>query len=324
MKIPVGGPHLGEEEVENILKVVKEGWIARGKEHDLFEKELASYLGSKYAVLLSSGTDALEVAFRSLGIENKEIITTATSCSPTTNGVIRSGNKLVFVDADPLTYNIDTNKIEEVITEKTVAIMPVHIYGRPCQMDKIMEIAKKHNLEIIEDCAQSMGAKFKDKMTGTFGKIGCFSLNVNKIITTGEGGFIITDDKEVADKAKVLRNYGRSIERTDYCYTMFGSNFKMTNLQAAIGLAQIKKIDYLIKKRRENGVCLLGLLKDINKIQLPFENEDEFSVYFAFPILLKTKGVRDKLKQYIEERGIESRTMYRPMCNQPYYEKMYG
>lgn len=325
IKIPVGEPYLGEEDVESVLKVMRSGWIARGKELELFEKNLADYHGVKHAVTLSSGTDAIEVALRSLGIKGKEVITTATSCAPSANGILRSENKPVFVDSSLRDYNIDVTKIEEAITKNTKAIMPVHIYGSPCNMQKIKKIAERYDLFIIEDCAQSMGAKFKGKLAGTFGSIGCFSLNINKIITTGEGGFIITNDDKLAKKANIIKNYGRDIKGSDYCYTTFGSNFKLTNLQAALGLSQLNKIEEIIKKRRENAKRLIMLLDDLqNMIQLPLDSEDYYSVYFSFPILIKKDGVRDKLREFLIQKGIETRTMFRPIPKQPYFEELFG
>ncbi len=325
IKIPVGIPDIDEEEVTKVTNVVRSGWIARGKELEEFEQSLAGYLGVEHVVTVNSGTAAIEVALRSLEIKNREIITTATSCAPTANGIIHAGNIPVLVDISPHDYNIDPEKIEQQITSKTAAILPVHIYGRPAQMDKIMSIAQKYGLPVIEDCAQSMGARFQGKMTGTFGEVSCFSLNINKIITTGEGGFIATNNPELAKRARIIRNYGREISRSDYCYTLFGHNFKFTNLQAALGLAQLKKIDRLIQERRKRAEYLSSLLKDLPDLQLPTENSQEFSVFFSYPILLKNPrypGFRDQLKEFLERRGIEVRTLFRPMCNQPYYEEL--
>ncbi len=333
IKIPVGVPDIDEEEVAATTKVVRSGWIARGQELEEFEQALAEYIGVAHVVTVNSGTAAIEVALRSLGIENKEVITTATSCAPTANGIIHSGNIPVMVDISLNDYNIDPEQIEQHITPKTAAILPVHVYGRPAQMDKIMHIAQKHNLPVIEDCAQSLGAKFQGKMTGSFGEVNCFSLNINKIITTGEGGFIATNNPDIAEMAKIIRNYGREITRSDYCYTLFGHNFKFTNLQAALGLAQLKKIERLIQERRKRAEYLTKLLHDIPELQLPRENASEFSVYFCYSILLKhpaqpgrpgLPSLRDQLKEFLEQLGIEVRTLFRPMCHQPYYEKLFG
>lgn len=322
MFIPVGVPDIDEEEVQEVVQVVRSGWIARGKELEEFEKKLAQYVGVEQVITVNSGTAALEVALRALGIENKEIITTTTSCAPTANGILHSGNTPVMADISPQDYNIDPEQIEKHITKKTGAILPVHLYGRPAHMNRIMEIAQKHGLPVIEDCAQSLGAQWNKKMTGSFGEVGCFSLNINKIITTGEGGFLATNNAKIAERARIIRNYGREITRSDYCYTLFGYNFKFTNLQAAVGLAQLRKIENLIQKRRNNAAYLTSLLRGIPDLQLPEEKEHEFSVYFSYPLLLKRPGLRDKLKEFLEQRGIEVRTVFRPMCAQPYYRDL--
>ncbi|HLD00148.1 MAG TPA: DegT/DnrJ/EryC1/StrS family aminotransferase [Candidatus Nanoarchaeia archaeon] len=324
MKIPVGIPDFNQEEIDNVSKVMASGWIARGKEVDLFEQQLANYLGIKEVVLVNSGTSALEIALRSLKIEGKEVITTATSCAPTANAIVHSGNIPVMIDISLEDFNLNPDKIEEAITSRTAAIMPVHVYGRTADMEKIMAIAQRHNLIVIEDCAQSMGAKFNGRQTGTFGRVGCFSLNINKIITTGEGGFIATNDHQAAEAARMIRNYGRDPSGSDYCYTHFGHNFKFTNLQAAVGLAQLKKINLLIQARRKKVEFMNNLLKEVEEIILPGERENESAVYFSYTVLLSTPGIRDKLKQFLENKGIEVRTMFRPMCDQPYYQERFG
>lgn len=324
MRIPVCEPYMNEKEIEYVTKALRRIDVARGPELEEFEKKLAEFIGVKYAVSLSSGSDALELAFRCLDIKNKEVITSATSCSPSANGILRSGNKPVFVDVLPNNFTMDPDKIEAAITENTAAIMPIHIYGRPSRMDRIMQISKKYKLPIIEDCAQSMGAKFDRVMTGAIGNIGCFSLNINKIITTGEGGFITTNDENIAKKAKILRNYGRDIEKTDYNYTLFGGNFKLTNMHAAFGLAQMEKINEILCKRRQNGQYYLEKLKKLKKfIYLPSEQDKEHSVYFCMPVLLKIKGIRDALSSFLAKKGIENRNMFRPMCDQPYYKEQF-
>ncbi len=324
MKIPVGVPDFDEDEVQQAVKVIRSGWVARGEELEQFEQRLAEFIGVKYVVTVNSGTAALEVALRALEIEGKEVITTTTSCAPTANGIIHSGNKPVMVDISREDYNFDVEQIEQHITPNTAAILPVHIYGRPANMERIMAIAQKHRLPVIEDCAQSLGAKFQGKMTGSFGEVGCFSLNINKVITTGEGGFIATNNLTIAEKARIIRNYGREVSRSDYCYTMLGHNFKFTNLQAAIGLAQLNKIDRLIAARRSNAAYLTSLLNDVPGMQLPSEGKGEFSIFFSYPILLQQPGIRDQLKEFLEQQGIEVRTLFRPMCDQPYYQKLMG
>lgn len=324
MKVPICIPSFNEEEVQNVNRVVRSGWVARGPEIEEFEQKLAKYLDVQEVVTLNSGTAAIEVALRALDISNKEVITTATSCAPTANGIIHSGNKPIMIDISKDDYNIEVSLIEKQITSQTGAILPVHLYGRPANMGKIMEISQKYNLPVVEDCAQSLGSRYMGKMTGAIGEVGCFSLNINKIITTGEGGFIATNNPLIAERARIIRNYGREVSRSDYCYTLFGYNFKFTNLQAALGLAQLSKIESLIKARRQNAAYLRSLLLDVPGIQLPEAGNGEFSVYFSFPILLKKEGIRDQLKEFLEKRGIEVRTLFRPMCTQPYYVKLFG
>ena len=324
MKIPVGVPDFDEDEVQQAVKVIRSGWVARGEELEQFEQRLAEFIGVKYVVTVNSGTAALEVALRALEIEGQEVITTTTSCAPTANGIIHSGNKPVMVDISREDYNLDVEQIEKHITPTTAVILPVHIYGRPVNMERLMAIAQKHHLPVIEDCAQSLGAKFQGKMTGSFGDVGCFSLNINKVITTGEGGFIATNNPKIAENARIIRNYGREVSSSDYCYTLLGHNFKFTNLQAAIGLAQLNKIDRLIAARRRNATYLTSLLKDVPGMQLPSEGNGEYSIFFSYPILLLQSGIRDQLKEFLEQKGIEVRTLFRPMCDQPYYLKLMG
>ena len=323
-RIPIGVPNFGEEEAENAARVVRSGWVSRGQELEEFEQQLAKYLGVKYVVTVNSGTAALEVALRAMGIQGKEVITTATSCAPTANGIIHAGNKPVLVDVSPTTYNLDPTQIECHITPDTGAIMPVHIYGRPCNMDALVSIARQHNLPIVEDCAQSMEARWKGQLTGTFGEVSCFSLNVIKIITTGEGGFVATNNAAIARDAVIIRNYGRSPERTDYCYTHFGHNYKFTNLQAAIGLAQLKKVQQLVQQRRQVAGKIIAQLSSLPRLQLPLEYESEFMNYINFPIVIRTPGMVEKVRLFLEGQGIETRAMFRPMCDQPYYQKLYG
>ena len=324
MKIPLISPVLDDDEIIEVSQAIRSGDIAGGKKLEQFENELAEYLGLDYVVCVSTGSAAIEVALRALDITNKEVITTTTSCIPTVNSVISSGNKAVMVDISRKDYNIDVGKIEEAITKDTGAILPVHLYGKPADIEKIVDIGKKHKIPVIEDCAQSMGAKFKGKMVGSFGEIGCFSLNVTKVITTGEGGFIATNNKEAAKKARIIRNYGMIPDDSFYNYIMYGYNFKYTSLLAAVGIAQLRKIDSIIKSRRENVKYLINLLTDIKEIQLPSESKEEYCVHYTLPILLRKGGIRDKLKSFLEKRGIAVRTLFRPMCIQPSYEKMFG
>ena len=321
--IPVAEPWIDEEEVQRVAAVVRSGWIARGKEIKLFEQRVAEYLGAQDAVAVSSGTAALEVALRALRLEGKEIITTVASCVPTLNAILHAGCKPVFVDVDSRTYNIDTQQIEQRITAGTGAVLPVHLHGHPCDMDMLSAIAREYGLPLIEDCAIAMGAKYKEQEVGTFGAAGCFSFYANKMITTAEGGMVVTNDPEVAERARIIRDHGQHPEKPFY-HVLYGYNFKLSNVHAAIGLAQMDKLQRSIKRRRDNAACLTTLLQEVEALQLPQEIERAYHVYFSYPILLKEAGIRDRLCAFLADQGIESRPMFGPMTRQPFFEDLFG
>ncbi|MDL2245985.1 DegT/DnrJ/EryC1/StrS family aminotransferase [Methanobrevibacter sp. OttesenSCG-928-K11] len=320
IKIPIANPLVGDEEIEEVLKVLKSGMIAQGPKVEEFEKKFAKCIGSKYAIATNSGTAALHVALLSAGIgEGDEVITTPFTFIATGNSIVYTGARPVFVDIDPKTYNIDVDKIEAKITPKTKAIMPVHLYGQPALMDKINEIAKKHNLIVIEDAAQAHGAIFKDKNVGNWGDMACFSFYPTKNMTTSEGGIITTNDKELHDKAQKFRAHGASKR---YFHDEIGYNFRMTDIEAAIGIAQLKKIDGFNESRISNANYLNENLKDVKSIKTPFLEDDSKHVYHQYTILI-TKGNRDDWVEFLTEKGIGTGIHYPiPLYNQPIYKKL--
>jgi perosamine synthetase len=236
--IPVCIPFIGEKELEYVVNCIKMNWISsKGRYVEEFEDKFAKYCGCKYGVSTTSGTTALHLALASLNIKKEdEVIIPAPTMIATAFAVIYCGAKPVLVDAESETWNIDVNKIGEKITEKTKAIMPVHIYGHPSDMDPVMKLAKEHELYVVEDAAEAHGAEYKGRKAGGIGDIGCFSFYANKIITTGEGGMIVTNDEKIAEKARSLKDLAFSKERR-FLHTDLGFNYRMTNIQAAIGLA---------------------------------------------------------------------------------------
>lgn len=312
----------GEDEVAQATEAIKSGWIGSGEKLEKFEKKIAEYVGADYAIAVNSGTAAIDSALRALEIRGMEVITSVSSQASIANAIISSGNKVVFADVSRENFNINASQIESLITKNTGAILPIHLYGIPAEMEKIMQIASEHDILVIEKC--TMGTKLKGKQVGTFGEAGCFSLNPFSTITTGEGGFIATNNAKAVKKIDDIRNYGRDPTVTDYCYTEYGYNFKFTNLQAAIGLAQLGKIDSFIKSRRENAAYMSKLLKESKEIQLPREKNGEYCVFNAFPVLLRKEGIRDKLKSFLEKKNIGVGTFFKPICSQPYYEKMFA
>jgi perosamine synthetase len=322
-RIPVAEPWIDEEEVQRAASAVRSGWLARGPELEQFEQRVAQYLGAEHAIAVSSGTAAVEVALRALNLEGKEIVTSVASCVPTLNAILHAGCKPVFVDVDDRTYNIDVEQIERYITDRTGALLPVHLYGHPCDMEAILRLSEKYQLPIIEDCAVAMGAKYRGRYVSTLGSAGCFSFYANKMITTGEGGMLVTSDSEVAQRARIIRHHGQHPNRP-FHHVLYGHNFKLSNVHAAIGLAQMDKLPRSIQRRREIAATLTEKLGDIEEIQLPHEMAYAYHVYFSFPILLKTPGQRDRICRFLADSGIETRPMFGPMSLQPFFEDRFG
>lgn len=324
--IPVCYPFIGEKELEYVTDCIKTNWISsKGKYVKEFENNFAKYCNFKYGVATTNGTTALHLALACLGIsKGDEVIIPSFTMIATAFAIVYCGAKPVLVDAKTDTWNMDIKKIEGKITDKTKVIMPVHIYGHPCDMDPIMELAKKYNLYVVEDAAEVHGAKYKGKKAGGIGNIGCFSFYANKIITCGEGGMIVTNDEKIAEKAKSLKNLSFPKGKRIYKHHDVGYNYRMTNIQAAIGLAQLEKIDELIERRRNNAHLYNELLKGIEGITLPVEKEWVKNVYWMYSILIEDEfGIsKDELMDRLEEKGIETRPFFVPIHQQPVFHKM--
>ncbi len=323
--IPVCEPLLSDKELEYVTDCLKTNWISsKGKYIEEFEGKFANYCGCRYGISTTNGTTALHLALVSIGIgPDDEVIVPAFTMISTVFAVVYTGAKPVLVDAEPETWNINTAKIEERITSKTKAILPVHIYGHPCDMDPIMELAKRHNLSVIEDAAEAHGAEYKSRKAGGIGHVNCFSFYANKIITTGEGGMVVTNNKDIAEKAMSLKDLAHSKDKR-FLHTDLGYNYRMTNLQAAIGLAQFERIDELVERRRGNACLYNSLLRDIKGIRLPPEKEWAKNVYWMYSILVEDEfGMsRDALMEKLAENEIDTRTFFIPMHQQPVFNNM--
>ena len=324
--IPVCIPLLGKKELEYVTDCIKTNWISsKGKYVEEFEDKFAKYCGCEYGVSTTSGTTALHLALASLNIKKgDEVIIPASTMIATSFAVIYCDATPVLVDAEPETWNMDVEKIEEKITDRTKVIMPVHIYGHPCDMDPIMKLARDYGLYVVEDAAEAHGAEYKGKKTGGIGHVGCFSFYANKIITTGEGGMVVTNDEEIAERAKSLRNLCFPTERRIYLHSEVGYNYRMTNIQAAICLAQFERIDELAEMRRRNAHLYNEYLKEIKGIRLPVEKEWAKNVYWMYSILIDDEfGMsRDELMVKLEKKGIETRTFFISMHEQPAFLNM--
>ena len=309
--IPIAKPYISEEEKKAVAEVLDSDIIAQGPKVEEFEKQFAEFCGVKNSAAFNSGTASIHTALHVIGIgEGDEVITTPLTFIATANPVLMQQAKPIFADVKPDTFNIDPEQIQEKITEKTKAIIPVDFYGQLCDYDKINKIAKENNLLVIEDACQAVNASFGGKKAGSFGDIGCFSFYATKNMTCGEGGAITTDNKEYADKAKLFRQHGMSALGA-YDYNDIGYNYRTTDINAAILLEQLKKIEELTEKRIKNAEYFNENLKDVQGIETPFVKKGFKHVYHQYTVKVDGfKLSRDKLMEHLKERGIDCRVYY--------------
>jgi len=324
--IPVCEPKLNGNESRYVARCLETNWISStGNNIEQFEKKFARCCGARYGISCTNGTTALHLALAILGIgKGDEVIIPTFTMIATANAVTYTGATPVLVDAEPDTWNIDTEQIEEKITERTRAVIAVHTYGHPADMDKILNVAQKYHLYVVEDAAEAHGAEYKGKKIGSIGDIACFSFYANKIITTGEGGMLTTNDKKIAEIAKELRSHAFSKER-HFWHQYVGYNYRMTNLQAAIGLAQVERFDEFVQLRIGHARLYNSMLKGIKGIILPPQTKDVKNVYWMYSILIEDElGItRDELRGGLAERGVETRTFFIPVHLQPIYFRRY-
>jgi len=325
MKIPVCEPFISGREMEYVADCLHSNWISsKGRYIDLFEEEFSRYCGCCYGISTTNGTVALHLALASLGIgQGDEVVIPAFTMIATAFAVAYVGAKPVLVDCERDTWNMDVAGIEEKITSRTRAILPVHIYGHPCDMESIMHVAGKHDLFVVEDAAEAHGAEVNGSKAGGIGDIGCFSFYANKIITTGEGGMVVTNDHEVAERARRLKDLAFSTDRR-FIHSELGFNFRMTNVQAAIGLAQLEKIEGYVERRRKNAELYNGLLEGVAGITLPVQRHWAKNVYWMYAVLVEDDFAlgRDDLMLRLAERGVETRPFFMPMNRQPVFRNM--
>lgn len=324
-KIPVAKPDLSGNELKYLINCIKDGWVSSiGTYISKFENLFTKLTNCKYAISTSNGTSALHLSLLGLNIKKgDEIIVPDLTFVATANAVSYTGAKPVFVDSTPEYWNIDPGKIEENITKNTKAILVVHLYGHPANTDQIEKIAKKYKLFVIEDAAEAHGAFYKNRPVGSLGTISCFSFYGNKIITTGEGGMITTNNKSLATRISFLKDHAMSAKKR-YYHSIIGYNYRMTNLQAAVGLAQLEKIDSFTSKKRYNAALYNSLLKDLNDyVTLPPEMPWAQSSYWMYSIVLKPTGnyTRNKLMSYLRKKGIDTRPFFIPMHLLPMYRQ---
>lgn len=322
--IPVNEPLLNGNEKAYLCECIDTGWISsEGPFVKRFEKEMAAYVGRKYGIAVSNGTAALEAAVQALDLEKgTEVILPAFTIISCAQAVTKAGLVPVVVDCEPDTWNMDVNRIEEKITDKTRAIMVVHIYGLPVQMDAVLALAKKHHLKVIEDAAEMHGQTYHGKQCGSFGDISIFSFYPNKHITCGEGGMILTDDEALAERCRGARNLFFSARR--YVHEEIGSNFRMTNMQAAVGVAQLEKMEEHIRRKREIGRRYNALFAELQDVMLPIpETPYAENIYWVYGMVIGDSYDFNALEamERLGGMGIGTRSFFYPIHRQPVYLK---
>ena len=324
--IPVNTPLLDGNEKKYLSECIDTGWISsEGQFVTQFEDQFAKRLGRNHAIAVTSGTAALDVAIEALLIgPGDEVILPAFTIISCINQVIRSGATPVLVDSNPLTWNMNLQQVEEKITKHTKAILVVHIFGLPVDIEPILEIAKKNNIKIIEDSAEMHGQTYNGDPCGSFGDISTFSFYPNKHITTGEGGMLVTNDEKLAEDCRSLRNLCFQPKKR-FVHERLGWNYRMTNIQAALGLAQLERLDEFVKRKRSMGRKYTQGLRVLNKVQLPLEKTDYAeNIYWVFGLVLEESIGFDaeEAMKMLEEKGIGCRPFFCPMNQQPILQKM--
>ena len=314
--IPQFEPWLGEEELAQVTETIKANWITGGEKVKQFEEQVAKLCDVKHAVATCNGTLALYIGLKALGIgDGDEVIVPDFTFIASANSVVMAGARPVFVDVDARTFNIDPECTRRAITKKTKAIMPVHIYGQAADMDAICKLAGKHGLYVIEDAAQGIGVKFKDKPVGGFGDVGCLSFYADKTMTTGEGGMVLTNNDKLAKQCLILKHQGRT-GRGMYFHEHIGYNFRLTDLQAAVGLAQLSKLPTIITRKKKNEMLYREHLSNITGVKFPYVDPRGFNVPFRINILVDDP---ESLSTFLNENDIGSRRFFFPLHQQTCY-----
>lgn len=314
--IPIAKPIIGEEEIQAVKEVLQSGMLAEGKVSRDFEEQFAGYVGSKHATVTTNGTTALSTALEAMEIQpGDEVITTSFTFIASANTIAMVGAVPVFVDIRLDTFNMDPTLIEKAITDKTRAIMPVHIFGNPCEMGPIMEIAEKHDLMVIEDACQAHGATVDGKMVGSIGHVATFSFYATKNLMTGEGGMITTDDQEIHERCLMIKNHGRGPEG-GYTHYRIGYNNRMLDIVAALGVVQLERMPEVVRRRRENAMIYDEYFEGVKQATPQVVLKGMESAYHVYaPRVHSKKVVREELIQSLRREGVGSRPVYAIPCH---------
>lgn len=323
-KIQIAKPYIDDKDIEGVVEVLKSGWLSLGPKYKKFEQDFAKFVGVKYACAVSSGTAALHLGVKALGLKTgDEVITSPFSFVSSSNCLLYEGVKPLFLDIEETTCNMDPSLIEKVITKKTKAILPVHIFGQSADMDSIMQIARRYNLKILEDSCESLGATYKGKMVGTTGDIGTYAFYPNKQMTTGEGGMIVTNSQDIYDLCDSMRNQGRGKSEDWLRHERIGFNYRIDEMSASLGITQLEKIDWMIEEKRKIASWYNHALEGIDGIEAPVIGPDRTYSYFVYVVRVK-KGKRDHLMDKLNQEDIQTKP-YLPVIHlQPFMRKMFG
>ena len=323
--IPLAQPDIGEEDIRLVNEVLRSGWLSMGPKVGEFEEKFASYIGTKHAIAVNSGTSGLHLCARALGIKKgDEVITTPFSFVASSNCILFEGGKPLFVDIDPDTLNIDVQKIGEAITGNTKAILPVHVFGQPCEMDAIMEIAEEHNLAVIEDACEAIGAEYNGRKAGTFGDAAVFAFYPNKQMTTGEGAMVVTDDDELAKLCRSMRNQGRSEDEEWLNHVRLGYNYRLDEMSCALGIGQLGRIGELLDKREKVAEEYTRRLGDVDDLTTQYIVPGAKISWFVYVVRVGENINRNKVMKYLAEHGVSCRPYFTPIHLQPFYREMFG
>ncbi len=319
----VAKPFITDKDKKNVLSVLNSAKLSLGPKYLEFESNIKKYIGCKYACAVANGTCGLHLAVKALSLKKgDEVVTSPFSFISSSNCLLYERVKPIFVDIEEETYNIDPDKIEKAITRKTKAILVVHIFGQTAAMDKITQLAKKHNLKIIEDACESIGAAYKRKMAGTFGQVGVYAFYPNKQMTTGEGGMIVTNSKKIDALCKSLRNQGRNVKGDWLIHERLGFNYRMDEMSSALGITQLEKLNWMIEEKRKIAGLYNRQLANIHQVITPKVAADRTHSWFVYVIRVKY-GERNNLMKKLMSHGIQTKP-YLPVIHlQPFMRKMF-
>jgi perosamine synthetase len=325
MKIPLSRPDVSNQDIDAVVNVLKTPFLSLGPAIEEFERAMCDYTGARHATAVNSGTSALHLAVRAMGIgPGDEVITSPFSFVASANCALFENARPVFVDIDPHSFNIDADRIEAAVTERTKALLPVHVFGRPAAMDHIGRIATRHGLRIIEDACEALGAYWHDRHVGTIGDAGTFAFYPNKQVTTGEGGMLVTNDRTLDELFKSMRNQGRGTNGEWLQHQRIGYNYRLSDIHAALGTSQLQRVEPILAMRAAVADMYRQYLCDVDDLELPmYELAEARLSWFVYVVRLKgaTRGRRDALLAYLRARGVACSDYFSPIHLQPYFRE---